>query len=159
MGANTASSLNSLLPRPMSIVSDLLVYCSCAPALVAVTWPSLLTPFPWHVTKLGIFPFGCITTQIGAYAQILSADPNMTQIVSQVILTGLGMHVPWPYLIASTGLQNPYLEDLLKQPGDKPVLHIALMPAEGLANVTLEVAERVADKMASINAQGVTVWL
>jgi hypothetical protein len=33
------------------------------------------------------------------------------------------------------------------------------MPSEGLANVTQEVAERVADKMASINAQGITVWL
>lgn len=90
MGASTATSLNALLPRPMSI--------------------------------------------IGAYAQILSSDPNMTQM-------------------------DPYIQDLLRQPGDKPVFHIALMPSEGLANVTQEVADRIADKMASINAQGITVWL
>lgn len=71
---------------------------------------------------------------MGAYSQILSSDPHMTQM-------------------------DPYINDLLKQPGDKAVFQIALMPAEGLANVTQEVADRIADKMASINAQGITVWL
>ncbi|KAK9900271.1 glycoside hydrolase family 26 protein [Cystobasidium minutum MCA 4210] len=90
MSPNTATTLNNLLPEPMSIM--------------------------------------------GAYSQILSSDPHMTQM-------------------------DPYLNDLLRQPGDKPVFQIALMPAEGLANVTQEVADRIADKMASINAQGITVWL
>lgn len=56
-------------------------------------------------------------------------------------------------------LQEPYLADLLRQPGDRAVFSIALMPSQGLANITEEVAERIADKMADINARGVTVWL
>lgn len=71
---------------------------------------------------------------IGAYAQILSADPNMTQL-------------------------QPYLDDLLRQPGDRPVFALALMPSEGLDSITPEVAERVARKMGELNAQGITVWL
>lgn len=70
---------------------------------------------------------------------------------------------PLPYRTFSCSifacLQDPYIYDLLRQPGDKAVFQVALMPSEGLANVTQEVAERVADKMASINAQGITVWL
>ena len=75
-----------------------------------------------------------IYAQIGAYAQILSADPNMTQL-------------------------QPYLDDLLRQPGDRPVFALALMPSEGLDSITPEVAERVARKMGELNAQGITVWL
>jgi hypothetical protein len=112
---------------------------------------SLLTPFPPHV-------LGIALQQIGAYAQILSADPNMTQMVSFGGLLVQRRHCYTP-LTCFPNLQDPYISDLLKQPGDRPVFQVALMPSEGLANVTQEVAERVADKMASINAQGITVWL
>jgi hypothetical protein len=54
---------------------------------------------------------------------------------------------------------QPYLDDLLRQPGDRPVFALALMPSEGLDTITPEVAERVAKKMGELNAQGITVWL
>ncbi|CAD6574533.1 MAG: hypothetical protein CYPHOPRED_005448 [Cyphobasidiales sp. Tagirdzhanova-0007] len=71
---------------------------------------------------------------MGAYAQISSKDPNFTQM-------------------------QPYLDDLLRQPGDLPVFAVALMPVEGLANITQDVANSIAAKMAALNAQNITVWL
>jgi hypothetical protein len=82
----------------------------------------------------------------------------MTQMVNSIEYSGF-LLTPADHPLHMPITQDPYLNDLMKQPGDKPVFHVALMPAEGLANITQEVAERVADKMASINAMGVPVWL
>ncbi|KAK9900270.1 glycoside hydrolase family 26 protein [Cystobasidium minutum MCA 4210] len=71
---------------------------------------------------------------VGAYANLKAADTQMKQI-------------------------DGYVTDMLKIKGPKPPLQIALMPVEGFDNVTEEIAERVAKKMASVNAQGIPVWL
>lgn len=36
-------------------------------------------------------------------------------------------------------IQDNYVQDILNQPGDRPVFNLALMPAEGLAAVTQDV--------------------
>lgn len=55
--------------------------------------------------------------------------------------------------------QDTHINDILKRSGPKPPLQLALMPKDGYASVTLDVAERLAERMADINAQGIPVWL
>lgn len=70
---------------------------------------------------------------MGDYSSLETQDPNLSSV-------------------------DRHLNDYLRLKGN-PVWEIALMPNEGLENVTAEVAERIAAKMLSLNQKGITIWL
>lgn len=71
---------------------------------------------------------------VGAYAQIDPKDPNFRQL-------------------------DPYIADIMKITVDRPVLAIALMPAQGFGSINQAVANNIAAKMAQLNSMGIGVWL
>jgi len=71
---------------------------------------------------------------VGTYTRISTGDLSMSNIDSHVT-------------------------ELLKQKGDKPVLVIALGVDSGLKSVDRNMAIAIAQKMASIEQKGITVWL
>lgn len=51
------------------------------------------------------------------------------------------------------------VDEILKQPGDKAVLELALLVPGGFSVVTQSVVNKIASKVAAINKRGVSVWL
>lgn len=70
---------------------------------------------------------------VGDYISLSSSDPDMKAI---------DWHLP-----------------IIKALEGNPVWCITLMPSEGLESVTWQVAQKIANKMAWVNKQGIVVWL
>lgn len=90
---------------------------------------------------------------VGTYTRISTGDLSMSNIDSHVT------EVRSALLLAIFSLRRVLNVQLLRQKGDKPVLVIALGVDSGLKSVDRNMAIAIAQKMASIEQKGITVWL
>ena len=90
---------------------------------------AIVSPSPLSALAL-LIPY----IQVGLYIQLNTADPNITQL---------------DYL----------MQDIIKLPGDRPVLNLAFMPTQGLQSITATMITNIVNKLKYLESMGFAVWL